>query len=558
MLLHLTIRNFAIIDALELNFESGLTALTGETGAGKSILLGALDLVLGDRADNDSIKQDADHAEITAEFDIQNNESVSSWLVEQSLNSDTECILRRRVSRDGRSRAYINGTPVNLQLIRELGEMLIDIHGQHEHQSLMKPVVQRQLLDDYANHTNLIEAVSNTYVQLKLVSEQLQHLEQASSDRSNRLDLLRFQTQELDALALTSDEYELLNEQHSRLAHAEKLITAVQQSLESLEGDEDLNIQSNLSRVINTLEHITEFDEKLIPTVSLLHEALVQINESISLLRDYGDSLELNPTELNNVEQRLQVILDLSRKHHVEPETLPELHQQLLQELNDLDHADERLDQLRAEYKTLEQTYTNAAIALSNSRSKAAKKLNKAITEAMQTLGMSGGLFSIKITQHDHDKRTAHGIDRIEFTVTANSGQTCKALSRVASGGELARISLAIQMIIASQARIPTLIFDEVDSGVGGGIAEIVGKHLRTLGRNNQVVCITHLPQVASQAHYHMRVHKRSDKQKTSTHVDILSRQQRIEELARMLSGVDITQQSLAHAEEMITRAESC
>ena len=558
MLLHLTIRNFAIIDALELEFETGLTALTGETGAGKSILLGALDLVLGDRADNDSIKQDADHAEITAEFDILNNEAVSSWLVEQSLNSDTECILRRRISRDGRSRAYINGSPVNLQLMRELGEMLIDIHGQHEHQSLMKPVVQRQLLDDYANHANLIEAVSNAYVQLKLVSEQLQHLEQASSDRNNRLDLLRFQTQEFDALALGKDEYELLNEQHSRLAHAEKLITSVQQSLDNLEGDEDLNIQSNLSRIISSLEHITEFDEKLNPVVTLLQEALVQIDESISQLRDYGDSLELNPAELKNVEQRLQVILDLSRKHHVEPDALPELHQQLLQELNDLDHADERLEQLRAEYKALEQTYENAAKSLSSSRNKAAKKLNKAITEAMQTLGMSGGLFVIEITHHDRDKRSAHGIDRIEFTVTTNSGQPCKALSRVASGGELARISLAIQMIIASQARIPTLLFDEVDSGVGGGIAEIVGQHLRALGKNNQVVCITHLPQVASQAHHHMRVHKLSDKKHTSTRVDILSRQQRIEEVARMLSGVDITQQSLAHAEEMITRAETC
>ncbi|MCK5003304.1 MAG: DNA repair protein RecN [Gammaproteobacteria bacterium] len=556
MLLHLTIRNFAIIDALELEFESGLTALTGETGAGKSILLGALGLVLGDRADNDSIKQDADHAEIVAEFDIQSNEAVSSWLVEQALNADDECILRRRVSKDGRSRAYINGTPVNLQLIRELGEMLIDIHGQHEHQSLMKPVVQRQLLDDYANHANLIEAVSNAFVQLKLVDEQLQHLEQASSDRNNRLDLLRFQTQELDALALEENEYEEINEQHTRLAHAEKLTTTVQQSLEDLHGGEESNIQSSLSHVISSLQNIAEVDEKLNPVVDLLVEAQVQIDEGISQLRSYGDSLELNPAELENVEQRLEVIIDLARKHRVEPETLTELHQQLSEELSDLDHADERLEELRAEYKTLEQTYSNAAKSLSNSRNKAAKKLNKAITSSMQTLGMGGGQFIIELTQNDSDKRTAHGTDKIEFTVTANSGQACKALSRVASGGELARISLAIQMITATQARIPTLIFDEVDSGVGGGIAEIVGQHLRTLGKSNQVVCITHLPQVASQAHNHMRVHKQSDKKQTTTGVDTLNKQQRIEEIARMLSGVDITQQSLAHAEEMISRAE--
>ena len=556
MLLHLTIRNFAIIDALELDFETGLTALTGETGAGKSILLGALGMVLGDRADNDSIKQGADHAEIVAEFDIQDNEAVRSWLVEQALNTDDECLLRRRVSKDGRSRAYINGTPVNLQLIRELGEMLIDIHGQHEHQSLMKPVAQRRLLDDYANHSNLIEAVSNAYVQLKLVHEQLQHLEQAGSDRNNRLDLLRFLTQELDALALENNEYENLNEQHSRLAHAEKLTTTVQQSLEELYGNDDSNIQSNVARVIASLQDIAEVDGKLNPVVDMLQDALVQIDESVSQLRAYSDGIELNPAELEVIEQRLQVILDLARKHRVEPAALGELHQQLANELSELDHADERLEELRNEYKTLEQTYRNAAQSLSNSRSKAAKKLDKAITTAMQTLGMSGGKFIIEITRSDNEKRSAHGIDRIDFTVTANTGQPCKTLSRVASGGELARISLAIQMITAAQTHIPTLIFDEVDSGVGGRIAEIVGQHLRILGNSNQVVCITHLPQVASQAHQHLRVHKQSDKKQTRTGVDTLSRQQRIEEIARMLSGIDITQQSLAHAEEMITRAE--
>lgn len=556
MLLHLTIRNFAIIDALELDFETGLTALTGETGAGKSILLGALGMVLGDRADNNSIKQDSDHAEIVAEFDIQNNEAVSSWLVEQALNADDECLLRRRVSKDGRSRAYINGTPVNLQLIRELGEMLIDIHGQHEHQSLMKPVAQRRLLDDYANHSNLIEAVSNAYVQLKLVHEQLQHLEKASSDRNNRLDLLRFLTQELDALALENNEYEKLNEQHSRLAHAEKLTTTVQQSLEELYGNDDSNIQSNIARVIASIQEIAEVDEKLNPVIDMLQDALVQIDESVSQLRSYGDAIELNPAELEVIEQRLQVILDLARKHRVEPGALGELHQQLANELSELDHADERLEELRNEYKTLEQTYCNAAQSLSNSRNIAAKKLDKAITSAMQTLGMNGGKFIIEITQSDNEKRSAHGIDRIDFTVTANTGQACKTLSRVASGGELARISLAIQMITAAQTHIPTLIFDEVDSGVGGRIAEIVGQHLRILGNSNQVVCITHLPQVASQAHQHLRVHKQSDKKQTRTGVDTLSRQQRIEEIARMLSGIDITQQSLAHAEEMITRAE--
>ncbi len=556
MLKYLHIRNFAIIDQLELEFNQGLTALTGETGAGKSILLGALGLVLGDRADNDSIKQGSDHAEIVAEFDVQENTGVTSWLVEQELNADDECILRRRISKDGRSRAYINGTPVNLQLIRELGEMLIDIHGQHEHQSMMKPTVQRQLLDDYAAHANLLEAVSNAFVQLKLVDEQLQHLEQASSDRNDRLDLLRFQTQELDALALEENEYTQLNERHSRLAHAERLTTTVQQVMQDLHESEETDIQSSLSKSIAALQGIAEFDEKLNPVIDLLQEALVQVDESISELRAYDDSLELNPAEFESVEQRLQIILELARKHRVEPETLTGLHQKIANELNDLDHADERLESLRNEHKTLEHTYQNAAKTLSNSRAKAARQLNKKITSAMQTLGMKGGQFEINVTRADDDKRAVHGNDRIEFTVTANAGQGCKLLSRVASGGELARISLAIQMITASQGKIPTLIFDEVDSGVGGGIAEIVGQHLRALGKTNQVVCITHLPQVASQAHHHMRVHKQSGKEQISTDVNALDREQRVEEIARMLSGVDITQQSLAHAEEMITRAE--
>jgi len=560
MLTQLTIRNYAIIDHLELEFESGLTALTGETGAGKSILLGALGLVLGDRADLDSIKQNSDHAEIVAEFDIHKLGNVTAWLVEQELNADNECILRRRVSKDGRSRAYINSTPVNLQVIRELGEMLIDIHGQHEHQSMMKPPVQRQLLDDYAAHPNLIETVSNLYVQHKLVAEQLFHLEQVSTDRSDRLDLLRFQTQELDALALEENEYAELNEKHARMANVERLTSTVQLALQDLYGDDDSSIQSGLAKIINSIRDTTDLDESLGPVADLLQDALVQIEESVSQLRVYEDSLELDPAQLASMEQRIQVIFDLARKHRIEPDKLPALHQQLLQELEDIDHADERLEELRAECQSLEQLYHEAASKLGNSRKKSAIQLNKKITGAMQTLGMSGGKFDIYVVQSNRDKYTTHGTDKIEFTVSANAGQDCKPLSRVASGGELARISLAIQMITASQGRIPTLIFDEVDSGVGGGIAEIVGQHLRQLGNKdqvgNQVICITHLPQVASQSHHHMRVHKQSQQQHTSAHVEALAPKARVEEIARMLSGVEITQQSLTHAEEMITRAQ--
>jgi DNA repair protein RecN (Recombination protein N) len=561
MLKHLYIRNFAIIDELELDFQSGMTALTGETGAGKSILLGALNLVLGDRADNDSIKQDTEFAEIVAEFDIHHLDDISAWLVSQELNTDAECILRRRISRDGRSRAYINSTPVNLQIIRELAEMLIDIHGQHEHQSMMKSVVQRQLLDDYASHSPLQESVSNLFVELKLVEDQLSHLQQTSNEQNDRLDLLRFQTQELDALALEEDEYQTLNSQHKRMANAEKLHGSVQQAINTLSEDENINVQSAISHTINSLTSISHIDESLSPVTDLLQEALIQIDESVSLLQNYNDSIDLDPGQLAKTEERIQDILDLARKHRVEPESLQVLHETLQKELHDIDHVDERLDELKKEQKELENQYLIACSKLTESRKNASGKLNRQITQAMQTLGMGGGKFEITI-QPATARRSAHGLDQIEFTVTANTGQPCKPLARVASGGELARISLAIQMIIANSSKIPSLIFDEVDSGVGGGIAEIVGQHLRTLGSAktgtvNQVICITHLPQVASQAHNHLRVEKQTQNNKTTSQVIALDEEQRRQEIARMLSGVKITEQSLAHADEMIERARS-
>lgn len=563
MLKHLFIRNFAIIDELELDFNSGMTALTGETGAGKSILLGALNLVLGDRADNDSIKQGNEFAEIVAEFDIHQLDDVSAWLVSQELNADEECILRRRISKDGRSRAYVNSTPVNLQIIRELAEMLIDIHGQHEHQSIMKSAVQRQLLDDYADHLPLLESVSNIFVELKLVEDQLHHLQQTSNEQNDRLDLLRFQTQELDTLALEEDEYQHLSEQHSRMANAEKISSTVQQAIHQLSDDEGSNAQSAVSNTIGSLSELGDIDKNLSPVTELLQEALIQIDESVSLLKNYYDNIDLDSSQLEKVEQRIQNILDLSRKHRIDPEQLQTLHLQLQKELDEIDHVDERLDELINQQKQLDESYINACEKLSKSRKTAATRLNKKITQSMQTLGMSGGKFVISIVP-ETTKRSAFGHDQIDFTVTANTGQPCKPIARVASGGELARISLAIQMIIANNSKISSLIFDEVDSGVGGGIAEIVGQHLRILGSNtsnntksaNQVICITHLPQVASQAHHHLRVEKQTHKKQTTSQVVILDDEQRRQEIARMLSGVDITEQSLAHADEMLERAQ--
>jgi len=560
MIKHLYIKHFAIIDQLELDFNAGMTALTGETGAGKSILLGALSLVLGDRADNDSIKQGADYAEIVAEFDIEKLSNVSSWLVSQELNTDNECILRRRISKDGRSRAYINGTPVNLQLIRELAEMLIDIHGQHEHQSIMKSSVQRQLLDDYAKHAELLETVSNLFVELKLIEDQLQHLQHSSKQQNDRLDLLRFQTQELDVLALEENEYQTLDKLHKRLANAERLQSTVAQAIHRLSEEENTNVQSSISHILGTLNDISEIENKLSPVADMLNEALIQVDESVSLLKNYADNLDLDSSQLSKTEQRIQNIVDLARKHRVDAEQLHKLHASLQQELNDIDHVDERLDELGKQQNQLAEKYLQACQKLSDSRLKSITVLNKKITQSMQTLGMTGGKFEITL-QAAAAKRSAFGLDQIDFTVTANAGQACKPISRVASGGELARISLAIQMIIANSSKIPTLIFDEVDSGVGGGIAEIVGQHLRILAQTktnqgSQVICITHLPQVASQAHNHLRVEKLNKNEQTTSQVITLDEKQRRQEIARMLSGVDITEQSLAHADEMLLRAQ--
>ena len=556
MLSSLIIKNYAIIDKLELEFADGMTALTGETGAGKSILLGALGLVLGDRADSGTIKQSCDHADISAGFDTRNIPPAASWLAEHSLDEVDDCILRRRVSRDGRSRAFINGNPVNVQTLRELGELLIDIHGQHDHQSLMKSTAQRQLLDDIARHQPLLDAVRKNFEELKQTESTLKQLEQETSDRDNRIDLLRFQTQELDGLALAENEYATLNEKHARMANAEKISAAIYQAVDDLYSDEDTNILSRLSHHISALDEIAEIDSNIQPAIDMMQEASIQLEECVSHLRNSVDKVELDPAELSTIEQRIQSVLDLARKHRVEPDELTSVHEQLAAELDQITHADETLDELRNKYSELEILYTASADKLYTSRKKAAIRLNREITAAMQTLGMKGGQFLIDVSRKD-DTPSANGIDKVEFTVSANAGQACKPLARVASGGELARISLAIQMITAAQCRIPTMIFDEVDSGVGGGIAEIVGKQLRVLGRTNQVVCITHLPQVASQAHQHLRVQKRSQQENTLTNVYPLDNNERIEEIARMLSGVDITEQSLAHAEDMITRAQS-
>ncbi len=554
MLNHIRIRNFAIIDHLDLDFKNELTTLTGETGAGKSILLGALGLLLGDRADSDSVRAGSSKAEISAEFDISDIANVQSWLKDKELDAEGDCLLRRRLGTDGRSRAFINGSPVPLQDMKQLGEMLVDIHGQHEHQSLMKNELQRQLLDDYANHKKLLSDVKTTFNRWTQEKKKLTDLQTRYKDKNDRLDLLRYQVNELEALALDSGEFEALQQEHKLLANADQLSENTSAALLALYDSDENAIYSHISQQHRKIESMIATDNSLTPVCDLLSEAMVQIEESASLLRDYNDNLDSNPQRFVEVENRLGIIHDLSRKHNIESSQLHAFYDTLASELEGLDNADENLSQLESTVKQLESDYRILTGKLTTSRVKTAQKLNKAISRSMQTLGMSGGQFQIDISTKETD--SAHGVDQIEYQVSTNAGQPFKALAKTASGGELARISLAIQMITAQQGRIPTLIFDEVDSGVGGGIAEIVGKHLRALGESHQVFCITHLPQVASQAHHHMQVHKSTKGNETCTEIFPLDMQQRVDEISRMLGGVEITQQTIEHAKDMLKRSQ--
>ena len=554
MLNHIRIRNFAIIDHLDLDFKNKLTTLTGETGAGKSILLGALGLLLGDRADSDSVRAGSSKAEISAEFDISELPEVSKWLQSKELDADGDCLLRRRLSSDGRSRAFINGSPAPLQDMRQLGEMLVDIHGQHEHQSLMKADMQRQLLDDYAQHEKLLTDVKKLFTDWNTKKEKLTELQTACKDKNDRLDLLRYQVTELEELSLLPGENDKLQHEHQTLANADQLSDNTASTLNSLYDADDSSIHLQLSQQARKIEEMLSTDKTLSPAFDMLSEAMVQIEETASLLRDYKDNLNSNPERFDEVETRLGIIHDLSRKHHVEPDQLIDLTESLSLELNELDNADENLSKLESDVNKLNKQYKTHAKKLTDSRAKTSIKLNKQISASMQTLGMSGGQFKIQLSTKE--KASASGLDSVEYTVSTNTGQPFKALAKTASGGELARISLAIQMITAQQGRIPTLIFDEVDSGVGGGIAEIVGKHLRVLGENRQVFCITHLPQVASQAHHHMQVYKHSDGKETRTEIIPLEMEQRIDEISRMLGGLEITQQTIDHAKDMLNRSQ--
>ena len=552
MLTHIHIRDFAIIETLDLELHAGMTALTGETGAGKSILLDAIGLVLGDKADSNTVRHGADKADLTLSMDITQTPFARDWLETQGMeHEDDTCILRRVITAQGKSRAWINGSPANLTQLRELGEQLVDIHGQHEHQSLMKKDAQRHLLDGFAGNDSLLEHTRNAWQAWKKLHERVTALSQQNQQHQERVELLRFQAHELEALALQADEPEQLDEELNRLANAEQLRATAEQGYAQL-YDNEPSLYAILGRLMHDLAQQAQLDNRLEPPLELLTSAQIQVQEASVQLRDYAESLDIDPARLQAVENRIADIRSFARKYRTDPRLLPEKLLSIQTELAQLGGDDYDLETLEKQCQAAADHYRKQASNLSKARIKAAQQLSAGVTKAMQQLGMQGGQFTITVNSETQTAFQASGMDSIEFTVSANPGQPLKSLMKVASGGELSRISLAIQMIAAQKVTLPALIFDEVDTGIGGGIAEVVGKQLRALGTNRQVLCVTHLPQVASQAHQHYKVTKIKGKQHTSTGIEQLSHALRIEEIARMIGGVEITPATRALAEEML------
>ncbi len=554
----IAIRDFTIIDQVELDLAAGMTALTGETGAGKSILLDAIKLVLGDRADSDCVKQGSERADINVTFDTRDVELARNWLQLNDYDqSGDECIIRRVVQANGRSKAFINGIPSTLTQLRELGELLVDLHGQHEHQSLLKPAVQLQLLDSSMAQPDLLQEVKDRFQQYRETEERLIMARDHSAEKQRRIDLLQLYCTEFRELNLKPGESTELNNEYQRLSHAGQIMQTMAEVLDSLFDAETFNVQQQLSRSLQQLEQLCDIDGGLQNNLDLIQSALIQVQEASADLHAYQESIDLDPARLEWLNQRLGQVQILARKHQIDHEgdELVELAAELEQELAELTTSDQDIEQLQALCEQFLSQYLEAAKRLSVARRSTADELSIRMTAAMQELGMSGGEFSIKIDQQDSaDRYRASGIDQVRFLISANPGQSPRPLSKVASGGELSRMSLAIQVILSQSSQIPTLIFDEVDSGIGGGIAEVVGRQLRAISKQHQVLCVTHLPQVASQAHHHLQVIKEKSARHTLTRVQTLSDAQRLEEIARMLGGMTITDQTRAHAEEMLQR----
>jgi DNA repair protein RecN (Recombination protein N) len=540
------------VDELELEFASGFTALTGETGAGKSILVDALALALGDRADASVIRSGRDRAEVVAEFMIDNRPDVQRWLTEAALEGDAErLLLRRVVDRSGRSRAFVNGRAATVQQLGELSEQLIDIHGQHAHQSLLRAGAQRDMLDAHAGLTALAREVNDAYREWQRAAKVLAEHESNTAARTAEREALTWQVDELTKLALKPGEWDAVQNEQSRLAHAAGLIEGARTAVDTLAESEQAAM-SALGATVARLRGLKSYDGALAAPLELLEGAEAQIAEAVHALRRYAERVELDPERLQEVERRLDAIHSTARKFKVAPASLPELTERLRVRLSELDIAAD-VDALRARVAAENARYVALATKLSAARRDAATKLGRQVSNGMKELAMAGGRFELAL--RTLAEGGAHGNESIEFLVSTNPGLAPQPLAKVASGGELSRISLAIQVVTGKAAAVPTLIFDEVDAGIGGAVAEVVGRKLRLLGRERQVLCVTHLPQVAAQADHQWSVAKQTANGVTRSQVSVLSDKARVDEIARMLGGLEITATTRKHAAEMLQSA---
>ena len=556
MLLNLNIIDLAVVKSLDLDLEKGMSVLTGETGAGKSILLTALGLALGDRADSGYVRPNCQRAEINLEFDLADAPLALQWLKEHELDAEQQCLIRRIVNHDGRSKAYINNRPVTLQALKELSEKLVEIHGQHAHLTLLNNDEQRRLLDAYAKNQPLLDKVNTRYRLWLKTNKELSSLIKSTVDQTEREELLNYQLEELQQLDLGHFNYAGLLERHGKLANLGQILSTGQAQSDLLYENDQQSINQLLNHSLSELGHIAQFAPEINNICTLLSEAQIQLEEACLQLRRFLEAQEADPQLLDVLENQIGILQNLSRKHHTPPEQLPEIVLKLERELDSLAHSSERIDALTASAEQLLVEYHQLATQLSEQRSLAGNKLQQQISAMIKELGMPQGEFLIAISALDSATPKLNGNDKIEFLVSANPGLPAKSLAKVASGGELSRISLAIQVTTSSDKTTPTMIFDEIDSGIGGGIAEIVGQKLRSLSHNRQVMCVTHLPQVAAQAHHHLYVEKNNKTDMTSSTVRLLETEERIEEIARMLGGIHITANTLAHAKEMLLHSD--
>lgn len=550
MLLSLSIRDFVIVDALELSFQPGFTVFTGETGAGKSILIDALNLALGERADPATVREGKDRAEISAEFDFGQAVALRDWLESNDLvGEDSACLVRRVVERTGRSRAYINGRPATVQQLRELGNGLVAIHGQFAHQALLQPIAQQHLLDHFAAAASTAQAVTDAYEACNAIKKQRIQWQANAAGLEQERTALEFQRDELSRLGFQAESWQELLAEHSRLNHAASLIEGVQAAQQALDESDDA-LLPQINAITERLRSLSEFDPELNSVIDVIEPAALQLQESVYALRHYARRLDIDPARLKEVESRMEAVQNMARKYRVRPPELADLLARGEERLAELGgNAD--IDTLLAREQQAEALFAKVAAELTALRKKAAKKLGHAITASMQTLAMQGGQFTIDLASRNDPN--ANGNEQVVFCVAGHAGVTPGPIDKIASGGELSRIGLALQVVMSKVARVPTLIFDEVDAGIGGGVAEVVGKLLRELGNHHQVMCVTHLPQVAAQAQHHMSVSKTTRKGSTTSSVKQLSPTDRIDEIARMMGGVKVTDATRKHAAEILS-----